>query len=183
MTLKRAAISSIPRPAFIDELLEGLELIRRVHVGADHVLGEADLRGDAVGLDQARDRLVSLDPLLLGEDPERLAPALAGGDEIPARLFAFAVSLWLDDERLQEPVCRDARGELLEPDLRAGLADIVRRGLQLVERDVLRDARDGRFRVHVDLLCTAPTPTHSTLADAEELETALIERTRGAPLR
>ena len=116
-----------PEAAVIDELLEGLELIRRVHAGADHVLREADLRGDAVGLDQARDRLVSLDPLLLGEDPERLAPALAGGDEIPARLSALAVPLWLDDERLQEPVCRDARGELLEPDVRAGLADIGRR--------------------------------------------------------
>ena len=102
----------------IDELLEGLELIGRMHAGADHVLGKADLRGDAVGLDQARDRLVSLDPLLLCEDPERLAPALAGGDQIPARLFALAVPLWLDDERLEEPVCRDARGELLEPDLR-----------------------------------------------------------------
>ena len=67
------------------ELVEGLELIRRVHVGADHVLREADLRGDAVGLYQARDRLGSLDALLLGEDLERLAPALAGGDEIASR--------------------------------------------------------------------------------------------------
>ena len=98
-----------------------------------------------------------------------------------ARLSALAVSLWFDHERLQEPVCRNARGELLEPDIRAGFADIGRRGLQLVERDVLRGARDSRFRVHVDLLCTAPTPTHSTLADAGELDVRLMKRARGAP--
>jgi hypothetical protein len=141
------------------EPVEGLELIRRVHVGADHVLREADLRGDAVRLYHARDQLGSLDPLLLHEDLERLAPALAGGDEIAAGLDALAVSLGFHHERLNEAVCRDARGELFEPDIRAGFAHVGGRGLQFVERDFHHRGGDGGFRLHFDLLCTAPAPT------------------------
>ena len=149
------------------ELLEGFELVRGVHVGADHVLGQADLRGVAVGFHEARDRLGLLDELPLREELERLAAALAGGDEVAAGLSAVAVDLGLDHERLEQAVCRDARGELLEPDVGSGLADIRRRGSELVQGDV--PAFD-RLACMVVSSCTAPTPTHSALADAEETE-------------
>ena len=80
------------RGPVIDELLEGLELIRRVHAGADHVLGEADLRGDAVGLIRHGIGSFLLIRFCLARI-RALAPALAGGDEIPAGLFTLAVPL------------------------------------------------------------------------------------------
>jgi hypothetical protein len=127
----------------IVELLEGLELIGRVHAGTDDVLGQADLRRVAVGLHEARDRFGLLDPLPFREELEGLAPALAGGDEIPACCAAFTVQLRFGNQRLEQPMRRDACGELLEPDIRTGLAGIGRRALQLAQRNVHHAGRGG----------------------------------------
>ena len=65
---------------------------------------------------------------------------------------------------------RNARGELVESGIRAGLAHIGRRGFQLAERNVLHLGREGSSRRHVDLLMHCASADHSALADTEELE-------------
>ena len=104
---------------------------------------------------------------------DRKAPIVAvnlwyhvGSKDEPAGRSGFAHLF----EHLMFNGSENYRGEFFEPDIRTCFPYVGRRALQLVERDVLRDARDGRLRVHVHLLCTAPTPTHSALADAEELD-------------
>ena len=115
---------------------EGLDLVRRVHGDADHVLGERQLTVDgAVGDDAAGDGMVGLDDALACE-LVHCGEAPGAGDDGEALAAVLARLGGARHEVLDQAVGGDGSLELVEGGLAGGrLADIGGRGLEPVERD------------------------------------------------
>ena len=136
----------------IVQLGERLVLIGGMHVGADGVLGEADLGPVMLGVENATDRLVRPDLLALHAQQLREAAALPGIDQIKAGRLAARPDLGLRDRVLQHAERRDAGGKGL--DVRHGVRDlphVLGRLFQLAERhkhDLLGLGGDFRSVTH-----------------------------------
>ena len=144
----------------VDELAIGERLVDRIEVRALDVLDERDLELIAVG-ELADERG---DPLEAGE--ARRADAALAGDQL------VAVEGLRDEDRLEDAVLADARGELLEARVVHVATRLVRVGRDPRERDVddgrgargpLRDERRepaarGRIRVAVGVHGHATAP-------------------------
>ena len=115
---------------------EGLDLVRRVHGDADHVLGQRDLAvGGAIGDDAAGDGMVGLDGTILRELVEG-GEAPGAGDDGEALAEVVGGSDVACHEVLQQAMGGDGGLELGEGGLaRLGPADVGGRGLEAVEGD------------------------------------------------
>ncbi len=115
--------------------LEGLELVRRVHVVAGDVLVQGDFEGIVGGVDDAADRLVLPDGPALGQQGQGKAAPLADGDEVAAGRLARRVRLGLHGGIVDQGLGRDAARQGLDG-LQAvrGLPGVPGRLLQPVQR-------------------------------------------------
>ena len=119
---------------------ERLDLVGRVHGGADHVLGQRQLALGRIVADHAAGHgVIGRQHALAGQVDEG-GQAAAAGDHGVADIAAGAGFDGAGDEILQQPMRGDRGLELGERGLAGrGLADVGRRQLQLVERDGLDD--------------------------------------------
>ena len=111
----------------VRHLFERAELVDRRHCLSLKILGQRDFR-EVVRLripDQAIDLGVGGVTALLDEPLERAQPAAAGGD------FELAALAGYNDEVLQQAVCEDVVGKLVDITLGVALADVGFRQLQL----------------------------------------------------
>ena len=132
-------------PAFVfGKLVEALELVRRVHVGAGNVFVQADFGGIVFGIEPATNGFGLLDLLALGAQQLRLPAAFASGDEIEAGRRSVLVRLGFDDEVLDHPLMLDAGGQRLNGGVPVRhLAGVPGRLFELVQRHEDFNATDG----------------------------------------
>lgn len=163
-------------PVLLDEPLEGLCELDRVEVGALDVLDEGELER-ARGRDVFDDDRDVVHPGLL-----RGAPASLAGDEL--ELVARDLA---DDERLEQPVLRQRRGELLD----RGAVEVLP-GLALLRDDPLDGAQEqagvlARARVLAGRADreqrVEPTPEGARLVLGGRRVHARLSRTSRARLR
>ena len=116
------------------------ELVERMQRRALDILGEAVLLGHAVLADDAGDRRVAGQALLLDQQFERAKPAAAGGHLVDAGLGTVVPDDGANGQALQQRASGDVLGELLDADARLDVADVRLGEHQFIEGDVARGA-------------------------------------------
>ncbi len=120
-------------PAFLRQLLEGLELVGGMHVLARDVFVETDLVRVVRRVDDTADRLGLLDLLALDAEKLRQPAAFANGDEIATCHLAIPIMLRFHHKVLQHPFRGDTGRERFNRRLAVRrLPRVLRRFLQLV---------------------------------------------------
>jgi hypothetical protein len=115
------------RGALVDQIPVGVTLVRGVHVLPDGVFSKADLRGVRAVLDDLAGHFeTGVDLAGLQQGRECREPAVAGDD-------GEFLAVLPDNERLQQAVGRDGRGQFVDA-LVLRLADVAFPGGELVER-------------------------------------------------
>ena len=122
--------------AFLTHVAERPELVEGVKRGTLHILGQRILLGEAAGPDDAGNRRIAREPLLLDQQFQRAIATPTGRDFEHAGFRAAFVENRPDGEALEQRAPRDILRELLDRDARLDTADIGLAQHQPVERDI-----------------------------------------------